>query len=103
MQTALPPRAASSPASHGVTRRPEVIQSLVESQAQRRPHAIAVVCESERLTYAELNARANQLAHQLRAQNVGPETMVGIYMERSVRTVVGILGILKAGGCYVPI
>src|SRR6185436_11530964 len=81
----------------------DVIHSIVESQAQQRPHAIAVVCDSERLSYSELNARANQLAHRLHREGVGPETMVGIYMERGVRTIVGILGILKAGGCYVPI
>ena len=102
MQTAVSPHTAtnsiSSPSIHT-----DVIHSIVESQAEQRPHAIAVVCDSERLSYSELNARANQLAHRLRKEGVGPETMVGVYMERGVRTIVAILGILKAGGCYVPI
>ncbi|HEY6229611.1 MAG TPA: amino acid adenylation domain-containing protein, partial [Verrucomicrobiae bacterium] len=102
MQTAVSPLTASnsssSPSFHA-----DVIQSVVESQAQLRPHAIAVVCDSDRLSYAELNARANQLAHRLHREGVGPETMVGVYMERGVRTIVALLGILKSGGCYVPI
>jgi len=80
-----------------------LIHALVEAQAEQRPNAVAVVCESERITYADLNARANQIAHRLRAQGVGPEVMAGLYMERSIRTIVAIVGILKAGGCYVPI
>jgi amino acid adenylation domain-containing protein len=104
MQTAVPLLAARQTTLHASTGIDvDVIQSIVEAQAQQRPHAIAVVCDSERLSYSELNARANQLAHRLRREGVGPETMVGIYMERGVRTIVGILGILKAGGCYVPI
>jgi amino acid adenylation domain-containing protein len=104
MQTAVSPHTASKTsllqhAFGGL----DVIHSIVESQAQQRPHAIAVVCDSEKLSYAELNARANQVANRLRKLGVGPETMVGIYMERGVATVVGILGILKAGGVYVPI
>jgi amino acid adenylation domain-containing protein len=75
----------------------------VECQAELRPDAIAVVCDAERLSYRELNARANQVAHRLQQAGVTRETMVGIYMERGVRTIVGILGILKAGGVYVPI
>jgi amino acid adenylation domain-containing protein len=101
MQTAVSPHTASHFVSNA--RRAESIHAMVESQAERRPHAIAVVCDSERLSYADLNARANQLAHRLRQDGVGPETMVGLFMERGVRTIVGILGILKAGGCYVPI
>ena len=79
------------------------IQEAVERQASERPDALAVVAGEEKLTYAELNARANQLAHLLRSMGVRKEGFVGVYMERTARTVVAILGILKAGGCYVPI
>ncbi|MCP4659805.1 MAG: AMP-binding protein, partial [bacterium] len=57
----------------------------------------------ERLSYRELNRQANQLAHHLRSLGVGPDVLTGIYLERSARTVVGILGILKAGGAYLPL
>ena len=59
---------------------------------------MAVAAEGESLTYRELNARANQLAHDLRTRGVGPEVLVGICMERSIRMVIGLFGILKAGG-----
>ncbi|MBW4635491.1 MAG: amino acid adenylation domain-containing protein [Iphinoe sp. HA4291-MV1] len=74
-----------------------------EAQAERIPDAVALVCEQERLTYQQLNQRANQLAHHLQALGVEREVLVGIYLERSVEMVVSILGILKAGGAYVPI
>ena len=61
------------------------------------------VCEAEQLTYGELNARANQLAHHLRGLGVGPEVVVGLCVERSLDMVIGILGILKAGGAYLPL
>ena len=61
------------------------------------------VYEDEQVTFAELNERANQLAHYLRSVGVGPESLVGISVERSVEMVVGLLGILKAGGAYVPL
>jgi amino acid adenylation domain-containing protein len=102
-------RVPSLPAPDRVASQPEpssrldVIQGLVERQAELRPDAVAVVCDDERLTYADLNARANQVARALQAHGVGTETMVGIYMERSARTIVGILGIIKAGAAYVPI
>jgi amino acid adenylation domain-containing protein len=73
---------------------------LFEEQAQRSGEAVAVVCEGEQLTYAELNSRANQLAHYLRAQGIQVEEVVGVLMERSVEMVVALLGILKAGGAY---
>jgi amino acid adenylation domain-containing protein len=79
------------------------IHELVEAQARRRPEAVAVVGGGERLTYAELNARANQIAHWLRAQGIGADTRVGLCVERSVHMVVGLLGVLKAGGAYVPL
>ncbi len=74
---------------------------MVEAQAARTPDAIVVICEDRQVTYAELNQRANQLAHQLRALGIGPEVVVGLYVERSIEMVVGLLGILKAGGAYV--
>ncbi len=79
------------------------VHRLFEAQVERTPNAIAVVAEGEQLTYAALNRRANQLAHRLRALGVGPETLVAVCLERSLETVVGLLGILKAGGAYVPL
>ena len=76
---------------------------LFEEQVRCTPDAIAVTFEGHSLTYAELNARANQLAHYLRAKGVGPEVMVGQCMEHSWEVVVGLLGIMKAGGAYVPL
>jgi amino acid adenylation domain-containing protein len=79
------------------------IHQLFEAQVVRTPEAVAAIFEAQELTYRELNARANQLAHGLRALGVGPEVLVGIYVERSFEMVVGLLGILKAGGAYVPL
>jgi amino acid adenylation domain-containing protein len=79
------------------------VHELVEAQAARTPEAIAVQCEDRTLTYADLNARANQLAHHLRRQGVGPETPIGIAVERSLDMLVGLLGIHKAGAAYVPL
>ncbi|HEV8543864.1 MAG TPA: amino acid adenylation domain-containing protein, partial [Verrucomicrobiae bacterium] len=79
------------------------IHHVVEAQVKQRPDAVAVACNGEKLSYRELNECANQVAHALQKAGVGPESLVGLLMNRSVRTVVGILGILKAGGCYVPI
>ena len=79
------------------------LPALLEAQAERSPDATAVVYEEERLSYRELNARANQLAHYLRKLGVGREVLVGICMERSLEMMVGLLGILKAGGAYVPL
>jgi non-ribosomal peptide synthetase component F len=79
------------------------IHQLFEAQVERTPDAIAVVFEAEQLTYGELNRRANQLAHHLRALGVGPEVLVAICLERSLEMVIGLLGILKAGGAYVPL
>jgi amino acid adenylation domain-containing protein len=79
------------------------IHELFEAQVERTPEAVAVVFEDRRLTYAELNRRANQLAHRLRKMGVQPDTLVGICVERSLEMVVGILGILKAGGAYLPL
>ncbi len=79
------------------------IHQLFEEQAERTPNNVALACEDRRLTYAELNARSNQLAHHLRTQGVRPEVRVGICMERCPEMIVGLLGILKAGGAYVPL
>jgi len=76
---------------------------LFESQVERTPGATAVVFGNERLTYRELNRRANQLAHHLVSLGVGPDVLTGILVERSLDMVVGLLGILKAGGAYVPL
>ena len=79
------------------------VHHLVEAQEEKTPHAVAAVFDDQNLTYRDLNARANQLAHYLIKFGVGPETLVGICMERSLDMVVGLLGILKAGGAYVPL
>ncbi|MEC4817871.1 MAG: condensation domain-containing protein, partial [Scytonema sp. PMC 1069.18] len=79
------------------------IHQLFETQVENTPDTVAVVFEDEQLTYGELNARANQLAHYLRRLGVGPEVLVGICVERSLEMVVGLLGILKAGGAYIPL
>lgn len=79
------------------------VQRLFESAVERTPDAVAVVRGNDRLTFRELNARANQLAHYLRSRGVRPEVVVGICVERSLEMVVGILGVLKAGGAYLPL
>ncbi|HLZ63004.1 MAG TPA: amino acid adenylation domain-containing protein, partial [Ktedonosporobacter sp.] len=99
------------------------LHHLFEEQVERTPHALAVAfslpfgspCpptmpannasrfEEQRLTYQELNCRANKLAHYLQAAGVGPEVLVGIYIERSLEMMIALLGVLKAGGAYVPL
>jgi amino acid adenylation domain-containing protein len=79
------------------------IHQLFEEQVERTPDAVAVVFEEKQLTYRELNAKANQLAHYLQSLGVEPEVLVGICVERSVEMIIGLLGILKAGGAYVPL
>jgi amino acid adenylation domain-containing protein len=79
------------------------IHELLEGQAARTPDAVAVIFEDASLTYAELNARANRLAHHLRALGVGPDARVGVCVERGPEMVTALLGILKAGGAYVPL
>ena len=79
------------------------IHQLFEAQVERTPDVVAVIFEEKSLTYSELNRKANQLAHFLQQQGVGPEVPVGIYIERSLEMVVGLLAILKAGGAYVPL
>nr|QEO74845.1 condensation domain-containing protein [uncultured bacterium] len=76
---------------------------LFERQAARTPDRVALVCGERHLTYAELNRRANQLAHYLKEAGVRQGTLVGIMLERGVEMLVGALGIMKAGGAYVPL
>src|SRR6185503_7971176 len=85
------------------TRTDKCFHQLFEEQAKKTPAAIALVDKRMRITYADLNVRANRLAHHLRRLGVGPDVLVGICVERSLEMVVGLLGILKAGGAYVPL
>ncbi len=80
----------------------QTVHQWFEAQAERTPDATAVVYEQQALTYRELNARANQLAHYLQRLGVGPEVPVALHLERSLEMVIAILGVLKAGGAYVP-
>jgi amino acid adenylation domain-containing protein len=83
--------------------REKCLHQLVEAQVERTPEAVALIYEDQQLTYLELNQKANQVAHYLRALGIGPEIKVGLYVERSLEMMVGLLGILKAGGAYVPL
>jgi amino acid adenylation domain-containing protein len=91
----------SSPGLAG--RGPDCLHQWFEAQVELKPSAVALVFDQERLTYAELNCRANRLAHCLRAAGVGGETLVGIFLDRSVHMIVSMLAVLKAGGAYVPL
>ena len=79
------------------------IDQVYEAQVEQRPDDVAIVCGHEQLTYGSLNERANQLAHYLVNLGVGPEMCVGVCMERSLDTIVALLGIVKAGAAYVPL
>jgi amino acid adenylation domain-containing protein len=85
------------------------VHELIEDQAEKTPDAVALVCpstaqgEEQQLSYRELNSRANQLAHYLRKLGVGPEVLVGLYMERSPEMIIALLAVHKAGGAYVPL
>ncbi len=79
------------------------LHQLIEEQARRTPQQTALVFEKQRLTYEELNRRANQLALHLKSLGAGPDVLVGLFVERSLELVIGILGILKAGAAYLPI
>jgi amino acid adenylation domain-containing protein len=83
--------------------RHKCVHQLFEEQAERSPEAVAVVAGQREVSYRELNERSNALAHHLRELGVGPEVRVGICVERSIEMVVGLLGIWKAGGAFVPL
>ncbi len=79
------------------------MHQLFEKQASCTPNAIAILFEDKQLTYAELNEKANQLAHLLQQKGAGPGVLIGLCMEKSLEMVIGVLGIQKAGGAYVPL
>jgi len=79
------------------------VHQLFVEQVALTPDNVAAVFEDQHLTYVELNARANQLAHYLIERGVNPDTLVGLCVERSLEMLIGLLGILKAGGAYVPL
>ncbi|MGC5022575.1 amino acid adenylation domain-containing protein [Micromonospora sp. DT47] len=81
----------------------ETLHGPIEERAARTPDAVAVTIDGRSTTYAELNAAANRIAHRLRTAGVGPEVLVGVCAERSVELVAGLLGVLKAGGAYLPL
>ena len=81
----------------------QTLHQLFEAQVARTPDHSALVCAGVELSYAQLNARANALAHHLRTLGVGPNVLVGLCMERSAEMIVGLLAVLKAGGAYVPL
>jgi amino acid adenylation domain-containing protein len=83
--------------------KPQCVHQLFEEMVERAPDAVALVFENQRLTYRELNQKANCLAHYLLRQGIGADALVGICVERSIEMVVGLLAILKAGGAYVPV
>jgi len=97
-------RTTSASETLPVTLQPSLcLHQQFEQQAARTPNAVALIFEGQKLTYAELNERANQLAHYLLGLGVGAEVPVGMLMKRSLEMIVGVLGILKAGGAYVPL
>ncbi|GHO70203.1 hypothetical protein KSC_090950 [Ktedonobacter sp. SOSP1-52] len=79
------------------------VHRIFEAQVEKTPDAVALVCEEGQVTYDQLNQRANQLAHYLQSRDIGPDALVGICVERSLAMVVGMLGVLKAGGAYIPL
>jgi amino acid adenylation domain-containing protein len=83
--------------------RGERVHEMFERRAEAEPEAVAIVCEGKEWTFGEVNARANKLAHYLRQRGVGAEKLVGVLMERSAEMFIGLLGVLKAGGAYLPL
>ena len=81
----------------------DCVHNLFEQQASATPRGVAVVCRRDQVTYEDLDRRANKFANYLRSVGVGPEVLVGLYLERSIDLVVALLGVLKAGGAYVPL
>ncbi len=90
-----------NPAPGAVTE--QCVHQLIEAQAATRPEALALIFDQAQFNYADLNQRANRLAHRLRELGVGPEVRVGLAVERSPQMIIGLLAILKAGGAYVPL
>ncbi|WP_404941319.1 amino acid adenylation domain-containing protein [Pseudomonas danubii] len=81
----------------------QCLQQLIEQQVQRSPDAVAVCFDDQTLSFCQLNRRANRLAHYLRELGIGPDSLVGVQMERSLELMVALLAILKAGGAYLPL
>jgi non-ribosomal peptide synthetase component F len=79
------------------------VHTLIEAREQQQQDALALVAGLDSLSYGELNARANRLAHRLMREGVGPEVRVGFAVARSIEMIVGLLAVLKAGGAYVPL
>ena len=79
------------------------VHQLFEAQVEQVPDSVAVIFEQDRLTYRELNSRANQLAHHLQGVGIGPEDLVGVALDRSLELIVGLVGVLKAGAAYLPL
>jgi amino acid adenylation domain-containing protein len=79
------------------------LHELIQEQVERTPDAPAVIFQNDEISYQELNRRANQLAHYLLEEGIGPEVLVGIHLDRSIEMVVALLAVLKAGGAYVPL
>src|SRR3989441_2172149 len=79
------------------------VHDLIQEQARTTPNAVAIVSGNKKISYGELDVRANQLAHLLRSSGVGPNVPVALHMQRSIDLAIGALGILKAGGAYVPL
>src|SRR5579859_4745439 len=99
--------ATALPESPGDVRSPQssrlAVHQIFATQAAHSPDAVALIWEGGRMTYRELNARANRLAHYLRARGVTRESLTGVCLRRSPETVIAFLAILKAGGAYVPL
>ena len=102
-QSALAPQVLMWNANRTDYPRDRTVAQLFEEAVSASPGSVALVFGNEQLTYAELNARANRLAHRLRAAGVGPETLVGCCLDRSIELIVALIAILKAGGAYVPL
>ncbi|MBT5900534.1 MAG: amino acid adenylation domain-containing protein [Opitutaceae bacterium] len=80
-----------------------LLHRLVEAAAARTPDKVALIDEWEQITYAELEERTNQLGHHLQGLGIGPDVIVGLYLGRTLDMIVGVLGVMKAGGCYLPL
>ncbi|MFY1636794.1 amino acid adenylation domain-containing protein [Solwaraspora sp. WMMB335] len=96
---AIPPAVGARPATGGVA----TLDELIDRHATGTPQAPAVLCGADRITYRELDRRANQIAHYLRGRGVGPGKLVGVCLDQSVELAVALLGVLRAGGAYLPL